>query len=66
MGCLGSITPLNLSDGSFFAVVGTEMVGAVTGTHYNNVGVPPDVPADDANAIAVAVKALQAEIAKRR
>lgn len=66
VGCLGSISPLNLSDGSFFAVVGTEMVGAVTGSHYNNVGVPPDVPADDASAIPAAVKALQAEIAKRR
>jgi len=64
-GCLGSISPLNLPDGSFFAVVGTEMVGAVTGAHYNNVGIPPDVPADDASAIPAAVKALQAEIAKR-
>ncbi len=64
-GCLGSLSPLNLPDGSFFAVVGTEMVGAVTGTHYNNVGIPPDVPADDASAIAVAVKTLQTEIAKR-
>lgn len=65
VGCLGSISPLNLPDGSFFAVVGTEMVGAVTGRHLNNVGVPPDVPADDATAIPAAVQALQAEIAKR-
>ena len=66
VGCLGSISPLNLPDGSFFAVVGTEMVGAVTGRHLNNVGVPPDVPADDASAIPTAVKVLQAEIAKRK
>ncbi|MSQ37905.1 MAG: hypothetical protein EXR61_06295 [Chloroflexi bacterium] len=66
VGCLGSVSPLNLSDGSFFAVVGTEMVGAITGSRYNNVGIPPDVPADDANAIPTAVKILQAEIAKRK
>lgn len=66
IGCLGSITPLNLPDGSFFAVVTTEMVGAVTGSRYNNVGVPPDIEADEANSIPAAVKALQAEIAKRK
>ena len=64
VGCLGSIAPLNLPDGSFFAVVGTEFVGAVTGARYNNVGIPPDVAADEAGSILAAERALQDQIAR--
>ncbi|MBM4421032.1 MAG: hypothetical protein FJ034_05515, partial [Chloroflexi bacterium] len=64
VGCLGSITPLNLPDGSFFAVAGTEFVGAVSGARYNNAGIPPDVLADDAGALAAAERALQDQIAR--
>lgn len=66
VGCLGSIYPLTLSDGSFVAVPHQEFVGAVTGARYNNVGIPPDVPADDASAIDVATRLLQEQIAKGR
>jgi C-terminal processing protease CtpA/Prc len=63
-GCLGgtSSTPLG-SDGSQLWVVQEEYVGAVTGTKYNNVGIEPDVPADDASAIAAASKILLDKIA---
>ncbi len=64
-GCLGSIYPLTLADGSFVAVPHSEFVGAITGARYNNVGIPPDVQADDATAIDVAVKILQEQIAKK-
>lgn len=64
VGCLGSIYPLTLMDGSFVAVPHQEFVGAVTGARYNNVGIPPDVPADDASAIEVATRVLQEQIAK--
>ena len=64
VGCLGSIYPLTLSDGSFVAVPHQEFVGAVTGARYNNVGIPPDVPADDATAVEVATRILQEHIAK--
>lgn len=65
-GCLGSIYPLTLADGSFVAVPHAEFVGAVTGARYNNAGIPPDVPADDATAIDVATRLLQEQIAKGR
>jgi len=64
VGCLGSIYPLTLMDGSFLAVPHQEFVGAITGARYNNVGIPPDVPADDATAIDVATRVLQEQIAK--
>ncbi len=65
-GCLGAIDNLvTLPDGSRLAVATQEFVGAVTGAKYNNVGIPPDVPADDATAIDVATKLLQDKIAGR-
>ena len=64
VGCLGSIYPLTLSDGSFVAVPHQEFVGAITGAKYNNAGIPPDVPADDATAIDVATGVLKDQIAK--
>ena len=66
LGCLGAIgSPVTLPDGTRLAVAIQEFVGAVTGARYNNVGIPPDVPADDATAIDVATKLLQDKIAGR-
>ncbi len=63
-GCLGSTSSSPLgSDGSQLYVVQAEFVGAVTGTKYNNVGITPDVPADDASAVAAATKVLLDKIA---
>lgn len=64
-GCLGATNLVTLPDGTRFAVVVEEFVGAVTGAKYNNVGIPPDVPANDATAIDVATKLLQDKIAGR-
>jgi hypothetical protein len=63
-GCLGSTSSSPLgSDGSQLYVVQEEFVGAITGTKYNNAGIEPDVPADDASAIATATKVLLDKIA---
>lgn len=63
-GCLGSTSASPLgSDGSQLYVVQQEFVGAITGTKYNNVGIQPDVPADDAGAIAAATKVVLDKIA---
>ena len=63
-GCLGGTNPVPLgSDGSQLFVVQYEFSGAVTGAKYNNVGIPPDVAADDASAVATASKVLLAAIA---
>jgi len=63
-GCLGSTSSSPLgSDGSQLYVVQQEFVGAVTGTKYNNNGIEPDVPADDASAVAAATKVLLDKIA---
>lgn len=63
-GCLGSTSSSPLgSDGSQLYVVQQEFVGAVTGTKYNNIGITPDMPADDASAIAAASKVLLDKIA---
>lgn len=63
-GCLGSTSSSPLgSDGSQLYVVQQEFVGAITSTKYNNVGIEPDVPADDATAIATATKVLLDKIA---
>jgi hypothetical protein len=66
VGCLGSTSSSPLgSDGSQLYVVQQEFVGAITGAKYNNTGVPPDVAADDASAIAAATKVLLDKIAGR-
>lgn len=63
-GCLGATSSAPLgSDGSQLYVVQEELVGAVTGTKYNNVGIEPDVAANDASAVAVASKLLLDKIA---
>jgi hypothetical protein len=62
IGCMGATSIVNMTDGSKLAVVVQEFVGANTGTIYNNVGVQPDVPADDATAIDKAIEILKQKI----
>ena len=65
-GCLGGTNSVPLgSDGSLLYLVQLEYSGAVTGARYNNVGIPPDVAADDASAVTVASKVLLDKIAGR-
>jgi C-terminal processing protease CtpA/Prc len=59
IGCVGSTNVNNFSDGGELAVVSTEHEGANTGTKYNNVGVPPDVQADDVTAVDKAIEILK-------
>jgi C-terminal processing protease CtpA/Prc len=61
-GCMGGFTPTTMSDGSKLAVVFQEFVGAQTGTLYNNIGVQPDVQADDETAVDKAIEILKAKI----
>ena len=66
VGCLGGTSSVPLgSDGSQLYVVQQEFVGAVTGAKYNNAGIPPDIAADDASAVATASKVLLDKIAGR-
>ncbi|GAC1487760.1 MAG: hypothetical protein NVS1B1_03790 [Candidatus Limnocylindrales bacterium] len=65
VGCLGATNLVTLPDGTRLAVAVQEFAGGVTGAKYNNVGIPPDVPADEATAIDVATKVLQDKIAGR-
>ena len=62
IGCMGATSITNMTDGSRLAVVTQEFVGAQTGTVYNNVGVQPDVPADDATAVDKAIEILRQKI----
>jgi C-terminal processing protease CtpA/Prc len=62
IGCMGATSVTNMTDGSRLAVVTQEFTGANTGTIYNNVGVQPDVPADDATAIDKAMEILKQKI----
>lgn len=62
-GCLGATNETNMSDGSLLLITVQEFVGAVTGARYNNTGIPPDVPANDATAVSVATKLLLDKIA---
>ena len=61
VGCLGAETPTALSDGSELDVAVEEYIGAVSGSAYNNKGVPPDVQSDDASAIDRAIAILTAQ-----
>jgi hypothetical protein len=66
VGCLGGTNSIPIgTDGAQLYVVQQEFVGAVTGAKYNNVGIPPDVAADDASAVATASKILLDKIAGR-
>ncbi|HVD52382.1 MAG TPA: S41 family peptidase [Candidatus Udaeobacter sp.] len=62
-GCAGTADEFQMPGGGLMSVVVGEIVGAATGFHYNNVGVPPDVQADDATAVAKAIEILQQKIA---
>jgi len=62
IGCMGSTSITNMTDGAKLAVVTQEFVGAVTGTKYNNAGVPPDVQADDLTAVDKAIELLKQEV----
>ena len=59
IGCMGATSVTNMTDGSRLAVVTQEFVGAQTGTIYNNVGVVPDVAADDVSAVDKAIEILK-------
>jgi C-terminal processing protease CtpA/Prc len=63
IGCLGATSPTHMTDGAELAVTVQEYAGAVTGTKYNNNGVPPDLPADDQSAIDTATRVLLDKIA---
>jgi hypothetical protein len=63
-GCLTSVFPITLQDGTFLSVPANDHVGAITGAHYTNVGVPPDVLASDATAIDVAASLLRDLVAQ--
>jgi C-terminal processing protease CtpA/Prc len=62
IGCMGATSIVNMTDGSRLAVAVQEFVGANTGTIYNNVGVLPDVQADDATAVDKAIEILKKKI----
>ncbi len=62
VGCLGAETPTAMSDGSELDVTVEEYVGAQTGAAYNNKGIPPDVSADDASAVDVALGILRTKL----
>jgi len=63
LGCLGAESSNPLPGGASIHVTVMEFVGGVTGAKYNNVGIPPDVQADDATAVAKAIEILQQKIA---
>lgn len=65
-GCLGTILPLTLRDGTTLAVPNAQFVGAVTGARFNGLGIPPDVPADDQTAIAVGSRILEELMTKAK
>ena len=62
-GCLGGFYLTPFSDGGQIAVAALEFVGGVTGSKYNNIGIPPDVPADDATAVDKAIEILKQKMA---
>jgi C-terminal processing protease CtpA/Prc len=63
LGCLGAESPNPLPGGASIHVTVQEFVGGVTGAKYNNAGIPPDVVADDATAVAKAIEILKQKIA---
>jgi C-terminal processing protease CtpA/Prc len=62
-GCVGAFYSVSYPDGGLLAVAAQEYVGAVTGTKYNNIGIVPDVVADDATAVDKAIEILKQKIA---
>ncbi|CAN5117592.1 hypothetical protein BH18CHL2_BH18CHL2_08170 [soil metagenome] len=65
-GCLGATDLITMTDGSLLGVSVQEFVGAVTGARYNNAGIPPDVPADEAAALEAATRIVQEQITQGR
>lgn len=63
VGCVGGFFYAQFPDGGQIAVAAFEFVGAVTGTKYNNVGISPDISADDTSAVSKAVDLLKQKIA---
>jgi C-terminal processing protease CtpA/Prc len=64
VGCVGETIPTRMGDGSEIHVTVQELVGAVTGAKYNQIGIPPDVAADDATAGDKAIEVLKQKIAQ--
>jgi hypothetical protein len=62
IGCLGATSPHTFTDNAKLSVVVEEVIGAVTGTAYNNKGIPPDVAADEATAVDKAIEVLRAKL----
>jgi peptidase S41-like protein len=64
-GCLGAAIETHLPDGGLLSVVVEEVIGGTSGARYNNLGIPPDVQADDPTAVAKAIEILNQKIAGR-
>jgi C-terminal processing protease CtpA/Prc len=62
LGCLGAESPSPLPNNASIHVTVQEFVGGVTGAKYNNAGIPPDVVADDATAVAKAIEILKQKV----
>ena len=63
VGCLGAATETRLLDGGLLSVVVEEVIGGTSGARYNNLGIPPDVQADDPTAVDKAIEILKQKIA---
>jgi hypothetical protein len=61
-GCVGSNNTIQLPGGGILNVLAEEYVGAISGTHYLNVGIEPDIASADDAALDVATKFLQSKI----
>jgi hypothetical protein len=61
-GCLGSAQTVLLPGGGNVQVAVEEFVGAISGSHYANVGIEPDITSDDATAIDIAMNLLRSKI----
>lgn len=62
-GCVGGADEFRAPDNALFSIVTQEVVGAVSGSRYNNKGIPPDVQSDDATAVDKAIEILKQKIA---
>jgi C-terminal processing protease CtpA/Prc len=63
IGCLGATAPTHMTGGAELSVAVQEYAGAITGTKYNNNGIVPDVPVDDAAAVDKAIEIAKQKIA---
>jgi C-terminal processing protease CtpA/Prc len=62
-GCLGAAFETRLLDGGLLSVVVQEVIGGSSGARYNNLGIPPDVQADDQSAVNKAIEILNQKLA---